>query len=50
MLFRRKKTYTFTYGMDKSFCKIRAYDRNSAVRMFKEQYKYIRNFSLVEEV
>lgn len=49
MLFRKKKTYTFTYGFDRCFCKIEAYDRNSAVRQFKQQYKHIKNFTIVED-
>lgn len=49
MLFRKKKTYTFIYGIDRCFCKISAYDRNSALREFKQQYRYIKNFTMRED-
>ena len=49
MLFRKKKTYTFIYGTDCCFCKISAYDRNSAVQEFKRQYRYIKNFTMRED-
>lgn len=49
MLFRKKKTYIFTFGMDNCFCKIDAYDQNSAIKLFKQQYGYVRKFAVKEE-
>jgi hypothetical protein len=49
MFFRKKKTYTFVYDIDSCICKIDAYDRSSALKLFKRQHKYVKNFTMKED-